>query len=100
MKTGLLLIACALLAGCVSITGAAMKKLQPGMSKTEALKITGPADGYNTAGGLEIYTFTDPAIDFNSPNRADYQAVFKDGRLISWGAAGIRSTPMVPVVTF
>lgn len=84
------LLAVICLSGCVSITGAAMKKLQPGMTKEQALAITGPSDGYQNAGGYEIYTFTDRPVDINSPNRGDFQATFKDGRLVSYGSQAVR----------
>lgn len=87
-----LLVAALLLSGCAKITGQAMQRLQPGMTKEQVVRITGPANGYQRAGSTEIYTFTDRAIDLNSPNRADFQTVFVDGRLSAWGPTEVRKS--------
>ena len=92
MRTFILLAIIAAFSGCVSVTGSAMKKLQPGMAKDQALKITGKADGYRQEGFAEIYTFTDRPIDINSPNRADYQVVFVNGKVKAWGPVEVRKT--------
>ncbi len=76
-----LLISVIMLSGCVS-TSSAMKKLEYGMSKQKALRLTGGADSYRREGAFEIYTFT--------ARPTDYQIIFTGDRVAQWGPVSFR----------
>lgn len=92
MKTPIALLATIsfLICGCVPITGMAMQKIQPGMTREQVIKITGNPNGFRSAGDTETLSYTDRPIDWNTPNRADFQVVLKNGRVISCGASEVR----------
>ena len=83
-----LLIAAVFSTGCVM--GERITSLRPGMTKEQALKIAGRHDGFQTKGDLEIYRYTNKHVSGWSNDKADYVLVFKDGKLVSYGADEVR----------
>jgi len=81
-------VSAAVLTGCVM--GERITALKPGMTKEQALKIAGRYDGYQTKDGVEIYRYTNKHVSGWSNDKADYLLVFKDGKLVSYGADEIR----------
>lgn len=89
MRTAILLIISALLlTGCVM--GERITSLKPGMTKEQALKIAGRYDGYQIKDGVEIYRYTNKHVSGWAHDKADYVLVFKDGKLVSYGAEEVR----------
>jgi hypothetical protein len=70
--------------------GERITSLKPGMTKDQALKIAGRYDGYQSKDGMEIYRYTNKHVSGWSHDKADYVLVFKDGKLVSYGADEVR----------
>lgn len=77
------------LVGCV-VTGEKVTRLDPGMSQEQVTKIMGKPDGFQQRGGYTIYKYTNRLISGWSWDRADYSFIFKDGKLIEYGAGEVR----------
>ena len=78
----LLLISCA--------TGEKVTRLDPGMSQDRVVQIMGKPDGFQQRGEYTIYKYTNRLISGWSWDRTDYSFIFKDGKLIEYGAGEIR----------
>jgi hypothetical protein len=76
------------LVGC--ITGENVTRLEPGMSQNQVSKIMGKPDGFKQKDGYTIYTYTNRLISGWSWDRADYSFIFKNGKLIEYGAGEVR----------
>jgi SmpA / OmlA family len=76
------------LVGCV--TGEKMSRVQPGMTTAEVTSALGKPDGYKQMGGYEVYRYSNRLSSGWSWDRADYNVVFKNGRVVEYGAGQIR----------
>jgi hypothetical protein len=74
--------------GCV--TGEKMSGLHPGMTKAEVLSVLGRPDGYKQIAGHEIYRYSNRLSSGWSWDRADYNVVFKNDRVVEYGAGEVR----------
>ncbi|GBE14632.1 hypothetical protein BMS3Abin14_00678 [bacterium BMS3Abin14] len=79
-----LLMACA--------TGEKITRLNPGMSKQKVESVLGKPDGYSApADGYEVYKYTNRLISGWSWDRADFNVIFKDGKVQEYGAGEVRT---------
>jgi hypothetical protein len=87
----LLLVAVTLLA---SLTGCAtaerMKKLSPGMSREQVVKIMGRPTGAQVKGSYEQLQYAHRLLHGWSNDRADLSVVLKDGRVVAYGHGEVR----------
>jgi hypothetical protein len=74
--------------GCV--TGEKMSGLHPGMTKAEVVSVLGKPDGYKQIAGHEIYRYSNRLSSGWSWDRADYNVVFKNDRVVEYGAGEVR----------
>jgi outer membrane protein assembly factor BamE (lipoprotein component of BamABCDE complex) len=85
--------------GCV--TGEKMSQLRPGMTKAEVVSVLGGPDGYKRVGDFEVYRYSNRldrgAADFKraatsgwSWDKADYNVVFKNDRVVEYGTGQVR----------
>lgn len=74
--------------GCV--TGEKMSRLHPGMTKSEVVSVLGKPDGYNQIEGHEIYRYSNRLSSGWAWDRADYNVVFKNDRVVEYGAGEVR----------
>ena len=60
------------------------------MSKAEVVSILGQPDGYRTAGDQEVLSWNNRLSSGWAWDRADYNVIFKDGRVVEYGAGEVR----------
>ena len=79
-----------ILAGCV--TGEKVSaNIAPGMSSTEIKKVLGKPDGFRQDQDFMVYKYTNRLISGWSWDRADYSFIFRDDRLVEYGAGEVRT---------
>lgn len=95
MKSIVLVIATMMLAACT--TGEQASNLDMGMTPAQVSEVLGRPDGQMQQGNQLAYQYTNRLISGWSFDRADYVAVFTDGRLTGWGPGQVRqgATPNV-----
>jgi hypothetical protein len=89
-----------LLFGCV--TGKKMHQVSPGMTQSEVIRILGKPDGFRHANDYEWFRYSNRLATRWSWDRADYNVIFKNGRVIEYGAGKVRvkenAVVIVPLV--
>ena len=82
------------LSGCTwwmySTTGEKMALLEPGMTQKEVVKILGKPDGFQQRSEFTIYKYVNRLISGWSGDKTDYSLIFKDNKLIEYGAGEVR----------
>ena len=71
-------------------TGERIVRLDPGMTKGQGVEVMGRPDGFKAQNGYEVLRYTNRLISGWSWDRADYNIVMKDGKLIEYGAGEVR----------
>ena len=91
-KTSVMLVL-ALLAGCTGRRTAseAVPGLRAGMAPEQVAAVLGWPDGSRRLGDLVGDTYSGRALPGRV--RADYYAIFENGRLTAWGPGNIRPAP-------
>ncbi|MCW9023557.1 MAG: hypothetical protein OQK73_02635 [Gammaproteobacteria bacterium] len=84
----LILIFSLFITGCA--TGELAQSVNPGMSPEEVTQIIGKPDGFKQNGKFTIYKYTNRLISGWSWDRADYSFIFKDNKLVEYGAGEVR----------
>ncbi|MDR6935470.1 hypothetical protein [Luteibacter sp. 3190] len=79
------LVACA--------TGEKMRRLDPGMDRQAVERQMGKPDGYSEQDGYQVLTYKNRLMSGWSWDRADYQVLLKDGRVVSYGPGVVRQNP-------
>lgn len=72
-------------------TGERIVRLDPGMSKHQVIEVMGRPDGFKAEGEYEILRYTNRLISGWSWDRADYNVILKDGKLVEYGAGEVRT---------
>jgi outer membrane protein assembly factor BamE (lipoprotein component of BamABCDE complex) len=72
-------------------TGERIVRLDPGMTKDQVVDVMGRPDGFKAQDGYEVFRYTNRLISGWSWDRADYNIVMKDGKLIEYGAGEVRT---------
>ncbi len=60
------------------------------MSAAEVRSILGRPDGFRSVEGYEVFQYSNRATSGWSYDRADYNVVFRDGRVVEYGAGEVR----------
>jgi len=76
------------LAGCV--TGELMQSVREGMSKDEVIGFLGNPDGFQRSGEYEALRYTNRLISGWSWDRADYNVILRNGRVLEYGPGQVR----------
>jgi hypothetical protein len=77
-----------LLAGCA--TGEKVTSLHEGMTPDEVIAVLGRPTGFQRAGDMSGFQYTNRLISGWNWDRADYYALFKNDRLVQWGSGDVR----------
>jgi hypothetical protein len=88
MKIYLALILLITLTACV--TGDRMQNVREGMSKDDVIATLGNPDGFLRKGDYEALRYTNRLISGWSWDRADYNVILQDGRVIAYGPGQVR----------
>jgi len=72
-------------------TGERIVRLDPGMSKNQVIEVMGRPDGFKAEGEYEVLRYTNRLISGWSWDRADYNVILKDGKLVEYGAGEVRT---------
>lgn len=78
----------AALVGCV--TGELMQSVREGMSKDEVIGVLGNPDGFQRSGEYESLRYTNRLISGWSWDRADYNVILRNGRVLEYGPGQVR----------
>jgi hypothetical protein len=76
------------LSACV--TGERMRSIREGMSKDEVIATLGNPDGFQRSGDDEALRYTNRLISGWSWDRADYNVILRNGRVVEYGAGQVR----------
>lgn len=85
-----LLVACLLLALLGCVTGERMQSVREGMSKDEVIAALGNPDGFQRSGEYEALRYTNRLISGWSWDRADYNVILRNGRVVEYGPGQVR----------
>lgn len=77
-----------LLSGCV--TGEKVSRINLGMSSEQVIDVLGKPDGYKEVNEYIVYRYTNRLISGWSWDRADYSFIFKQNKLVEYGAGEVR----------
>ncbi len=67
-----------------------MTRLHPGMTKNEVVQVLGRPEGYKEVEGHEVFRYSNRLTSGWSWDRADYNVIFKNGRVVEYGAGEVR----------
>ena len=76
------------LAACA--TGERMQSVREGMSKDEVISTLGNPDGFQRSGDYEALRYTNRLISGWSWDRADYNVILRNGRVVEYGPGQVR----------
>ena len=88
-KLSLFVLLLVFLAGCA--TGDLMSRFHPGMTKDEVTNILGTPDEFESQGEYEALKFTNRFVSGWSWNRADYNVILRDSRVIEYGPGKVHN---------
>jgi hypothetical protein len=80
--------AVALLTACA--TGGKVRDLNVGQDRASVEKQLGRPDGYAQVDGYDVLTYKNRLMSGWSWDRADYQVVLKDGKVVQYGPGEVR----------
>ena len=72
------------------ITGERIRNIREGMSKDEVIATLGNPDGFQRSGDDEALRYTNRLISGWSWDRADYNVILRNGRVVEYGAGQVR----------
>jgi SmpA / OmlA family len=88
------------LSGCV--TGEKMHQVSPGMTQSEVIRILGKPDGFRSVKDYEWFQYSHRLATGWAWDRADYNVIFKNGRVVEYGTGEVRvkqnTVVIVPLV--
>ena len=88
MNRFVFICAVALLAGCA--TGGKVRDLNVGQDRSSVEQQLGRPDGYAQVDGYDVLTYKNRMMSAWSWDRADYQVVLKDGKVVQYGPGEVR----------
>jgi hypothetical protein len=89
MRNVVILAMCVgLLAGCA--TGEKMRRLDAGMDRQTVEGQMGRPDGFSEQDGYQVLTYKNRLMSGWSWDRADYQVLLKNGRVVQYGPGMVR----------
>ena len=78
------------LTSCAMTTGEKIKHLNIGMTRTEVVKMLGRPDGVQKSGEYEALKYAHRLVTGWAWDRADYNVILKDGKVIEYGPGEVR----------
>ena len=78
------------LTSCAMTTGEKIKHLNIGMTRTEVVKMLGRPDGVQKSGKYEALKYAHRLVTGWAWDRADYNVILKDGKVIEYGPGEVR----------
>jgi hypothetical protein len=84
------LAACLLTALLGCATGEQMQSVREGMSKDQVIAALGNPDGFQRSGEYEALRYTNRLISGWSWDRADYNVILRNGRVVEYGPGQVR----------
>lgn len=81
-------LAVGLLASCA--TGEKMRRMDVGMDQAAVERQMGRPDGYSEQDGYQVLTYKNRLMSGWSWDRADYQVLLRDGRVVQYGPGTVR----------
>jgi hypothetical protein len=88
MRVLVVLVGAFLLSACA--TGEKMRRLDAGMDRQTVEKQMGRPDGFSEQDGYQVLTYKNRLMSGWSWDRADYQVLLKDGRVVQYGPGVVR----------
>lgn len=85
-----ILLAAAILALSACATGEKVRKLDAGMTRSSVEQELGKPDGYAQMDGYDVLTYKNRLMSGWSWDRADYQVILKDDRVVQYGPGEVR----------
>jgi hypothetical protein len=71
-------------------TGEKIQSIREGMPKDEVIATLGNPDGFQRNGEYEALRYTNRLMSGWSWDRADYNVILRDGRVVEYGAGQVR----------
>jgi hypothetical protein len=87
-RIGVFILIVFLFIGCAH--GGKISRVRSGISVNELQNIMGPYQGYKKVGEYEVCSYYNQFVSNRSSARADYHYIFKNGKLVEFGAGAIR----------
>lgn len=88
MKKVILAGLCLAMVGCA--TGEKMRRLDTGMDRQAVERQMGRPDGFSEQDGYQVLTYKNRLMSGWSWDRADYQVLLKEGRVVQYGPGFVR----------
>ncbi len=88
MKNALLVFLCIVFAGCA--TGEKMTRIHEEETKDDVISTLGRPDGFQRSGEYEALHYTNRLISGWSWDRADYNVILKDNKVVAYGPGQVR----------
>ena len=83
-----MLLATATLSSCV--TGDKISSIQPGMTRQEVISKLGRPDGEKVGENEEVLSYNNRFASGWSNDRADYNVILRDGKVVEYGQGEVR----------
>lgn len=77
-----------MLVGCA--TGGKVRDLNVGQDRASVERDLGRPDGYSQVDGYDVLTYKNRLMSAWSWDKADYQVILKDGRVVQYGPGEVR----------
>lgn len=93
-----LVAAIVLMSGCVNpVFGDRFTaSIHPGMTTTEVKALLGDPDSNEQRGSFELYRYSEKVVSAWGRDKATYEVLFKDGKVIKYGTDAARSKAWGP----
>jgi outer membrane protein assembly factor BamE (lipoprotein component of BamABCDE complex) len=75
-------------------TGEKISQIRPGMTTAQVTAVLGHPDGFRQVGDVSYYQYSNRLTSGWGWDKGDYEVVFRNGKVISYGATGIRPNPV------
>ena len=75
-------------------TGEKISQIRPGMTTGQVTAILGHPDGFRQAADMSYYQYSNRLTSGWGWDKGDYEVAFRNGRVVSYGATGIRPNPV------
>ena len=86
-----ILILSIIMSGCAHMyIGQRIKRVHEGMSEADVIKLLGNPDGFRRSGDYEALRYTNRLISGWSWDRADYNVILHNGRVVEYGLGGVK----------
>jgi SmpA / OmlA family len=89
-----MIVAITLVALTACTTGEKISQIRPGMTTGQVTATLGHPDGFRQVGDVSYYQYSNRLTSGWGWDKGDYEVAFRNGRVISYGAVGIRPNPV------